>query len=608
MRQRELRITKAMCSKDLCTAAVAYINAGFRVVLLHGTRRRRRCTCGNSQCNSPGKHPISEFFPEGTKSATRDGKLVERAIKKYPNANIAVTLWAQTVVDIDGKSGEQVFEALGLPPTAKVKTSRGSHHYFNKSLQNGSFKLDQLDVLTGKTRMTVVPPSRHVSGHRYAWDCPPGTLASRDVSPIEALRPSARRGDTEKEQRKKITHGAAGGPKIPEGKRNDTLFRVARMLRHYVDQDDAISSAIHALNKDACDEPLSDAEIDSLLRSSGRYSEPPDEMFGPPAHRQSLPVEWLWYPYLPKFGVTILAGDPGRGKSMLIALLVAIVTTGELWPLSGERCKRGRVLLLSAEDSFSRVTLKRLEKTSFDINYLDIMHSPRALTPERLETLIEYVFEKKPALIVIDTLSFFMGGGRDMHRQNEVGEFLGRLNEVAEATGACILGLGHLNKQTNDNPLFRIVGSIGFVATVRSAIFLGVDPADPDRLALGHGKASASALGPTIAFERYGGGREDVPKLMAVGEIDADYIEICAPQKRDPGRPSMQSEAARAHIMKELGNEPKPWSQIWQSGDNRNIASEATFNAVRAEMAKDGFIVQVGKGPKAKWKRANETK
>ncbi|WP_170482259.1 AAA family ATPase [Ruegeria arenilitoris] len=385
------------------------------------------------------------------------------------------------------------------------------------------------------------------------------------------------------------------------------LRTISRLLNRWGFPSENIQRALMSLNSQLLGGTLNPIDIRSAIEAASDRDSDSDELFGPPIQTTSLPMHWLWYPYLPMYGLTVLAGVPGLGKSMLIALLIGIVTSGGRWPLSEELCQPALVLLLSAEDSFSRVTLARLEKAGFDIKNLEIMYSPRALTEERMGKLEDYIRDKRPALVVVDTLSHFMGGERDMHRQNEVGEFLGRLNDVAEDTGAAIVGIAHLNKQTGDDPLRRIVGSVGFGATVRSAIFLGTDPSDPQRLALGHGKASASPKGPTIVFERYGGGRHDVPKLVATDTIDADHVEICTPQKREPGRPSTQSEAARTHIMKELGKEPKPWSEVWQSADNWNIASEPTFNAVRAELAREGMIVQVGKGPKAKWKLAPGT-
>jgi hypothetical protein len=316
-------------------------------------------------------------------------------------------------------------------------------------------------------------------------------------------------------------------------------------------------------------------------------------------------MEYLWYPYIPRYGVTILAGDPGKGKSLLTAMLVATVTSGLEWPLSSERPKGNKVLLLSAEDNWDRVTLPRLIKAGADIDNIHVMHKFRALTKDRMDALAEEMESWKPDLVVIDTLSAYMGAERDMHRQNEVGEFLAQLTEMAEAIGCAVLGIGHLNKQSVEHPLYRIVGSIGFAASIRSALFLGADPGDPDnrdRVALAHGKANASVEGKTMLFQRVGGGRDDVPTLEALELSDATATDVCRTPKNDVGRPSNESQRAEEFILDFLEDQkPIEWAAVRRSAEARGIASVGTLNLVRAKLAKEGKIRQIGKGPKAKW-------
>jgi hypothetical protein len=117
------------------------------------------------------------------------------------------------------------------------------------------------------------------------------------------------------------------------------------------------------------------------------------------------------------------------------------------------------------------------------------MYKFRALTPECLKLLREEIDEWCPDLVIIDTLSAYMGAARDMHRQNEVGEFLAELTEIAESAGCGVLAIAHLNKQSGEHPIYRVVGSIGFVASIRSALFWGKDPDKESQLALAHGKS-----------------------------------------------------------------------------------------------------------------------
>jgi hypothetical protein len=346
------------------------------------------------------------------------------------------------------------------------------------------------------------------------------------------------------------------------------------------------------------------SELRALTASSAKYVENDGELFGPPTQTEALPMEWLWYPYIPRYGLTIIAGDPGQGKSMLVALLIGIITSGRALPLTGDRASGKRVLVLSAEDNWARDTLHRLLKAGAVISNIHVMHKFRALTDERLDAMGDEIKRWKPDLVIIDTLSAYMGGGRDMHRQNEVGEFLARLTEMAESTGAAIIGLAHLNKQSGESPLYRIVGSIGFVASIRSALFLGSDPQNRERLALAHGKANASEKGKTIIFEKEGGGRDAVLLLKAVGFSDADEVDVCEVQRRPVGRPGTESEDARQFILDFLSNRPMQWARVLHAAKNRNVASEGTLNVVRAELSKSALIIQVGKGPSAKWQLA----
>lgn len=587
------RVTDDMRSHDTMAAARAYLKAGLKLILTHGIDDAGRCTCGKRDCSHAGKHPIAEFFPNGAKSATTDIAVIRKALRKHPRANIAATLEGHTVVDVDGPRGKRAVNALKLPKTVKVKTKRGYHHHFIGTHEGGAFKAEEVDVLTGSNRYAMLPPSVHESGFRYRWLRSRTDAAAPVPDTLQRLRADA--GTTVTAKRGRPTHA------IKRGQRNDVLFRTACAIRRRIDDERTILEMIKIANAQACQEPLPEHELRNLIGSSSRYGETREELFGPPIQRDPLPMEWLWYPYFPRYGMTLIAGDPGIGKSLLTSLLLATVTSGLNWPLSDEKPTGNRVLVLAAEDNWQRVVLNRLIKAGVNLDNLHQMYKFRALTNERLELLAEHMEEWRPDLVVVDTLSAYMGGGRDMHRQNEVGEFMALLTEMAEATGSAIVGLAHLNKTSAENPLYRIVGSIGFAASIRSALFFGPDPDDPSRVALAHGKSNQSEKGRTIIFEKVGGGREDVPLLKPVGFSDADQFDVCRIQKNAVGRPSSEAQAAEAFILEFLTEEPTSWKALELAATARSIASPATLNIVRAELAKVRRIEQVGKGKNAQW-------
>jgi hypothetical protein len=59
------------------------------------------------------------------------------------------------------------------------------------------------------------------------------------------------------------------------------------------------------------------------------------------------PLHWLWPGRIPLGKLTLIAGDPGEGKSLLTADLAARVSTGSQFP-DGAACERGAVVMLSA--------------------------------------------------------------------------------------------------------------------------------------------------------------------------------------------------------------------------------------------------------------------
>ena len=60
-----------------------------------------------------------------------------------------------------------------------------------------------------------------------------------------------------------------------------------------------------------------------------------------------LPISWLWRMRFAQGKISLLAGQPGRGKSQLTVFFASVVTTGGNWP-DGEPCQLGRSSSLPA--------------------------------------------------------------------------------------------------------------------------------------------------------------------------------------------------------------------------------------------------------------------
>lgn len=206
------------------------------------------------------------------------------------------------------------------------------------------------------------------------------------------------------------------------------------------------------------------------------------------------PIRWLWPGKIALGKPTLIAGDPGLGKSMLTVSLAAHVSTGRDWPAIGGRCPQGDVLFVSAEDDPADTIRPRLDAAGANPRRVHLVGGVVSLNaagdPEqRLLSLrrdIEPVREAALALpelrlIVVDPVSAYLDGA-DSHNNAEVRGLIAPLSELASSLDAAVVFVTHLNKGgSGGSALYRATGSLAFVAAARAAFLVSKDKADPAR-------------------------------------------------------------------------------------------------------------------------------
>lgn len=209
------------------------------------------------------------------------------------------------------------------------------------------------------------------------------------------------------------------------------------------------------------------------------------------------PVDWLWHNRIPLGKITLLAGDPGLGKSMLSLSIAATVSRGGDWPDASEfdgPAQAGKVLLIGAEDGLADTIRPRLDAAGADVANVLALEGVRSfdgqgkptITPlnlrENLPTIAR-ALEQEPEirLIVIDPISAFLGQ-TDSHSNAEVRALLHPLSELATAHRVALLLVAHLNKGTNSSKaVYRLNGSLAFPAAARVVWLVCRDQADAQR-------------------------------------------------------------------------------------------------------------------------------
>ena len=198
-------------------------------------------------------------------------------------------------------------------------------------------------------------------------------------------------------------------------------------------------------------------------------------------------IEWYSRGFLAAGKLSLLAGDPGVGKSTIHSEVTARFTTGAPFPGSTEWRPPKRVLVAAAEDAAADTKVPRLLAAGADLSKVAFMDLVQTGAKQRYFTLadipaLDALLSKHPGefgLLVIDPVGAYLGG-RDSHRDSDVRELLRPLAVLAEKHGIAVLLIAHLNKASMHNAMNRVTGSGAFVAAARLPWLVAKDPQDPN--------------------------------------------------------------------------------------------------------------------------------
>jgi len=235
-----------------------------------------------------------------------------------------------------------------------------------------------------------------------------------------------------------------------------------------------------------------DVVRDALEVATPPQNPAPDVVYRRVSDIEARPINWLWRDKIARGKPTLIAGNPGLGKSQITMSVAAIVSRGGRWPVDRTACDAGNVVILSAEDAPEDTIRPRLEAAGADLNRCFVLEAVctvnedgkpirRAFTLrrdiDRLSALLEQI--GNVALVIVDPISAYLSG-TDSHNNAEVRAALAPLAELADRHGAAVVVVSHLNKSGSTDPLSRVTGSLAFVAAARAAFVVTAD-ADDDR-------------------------------------------------------------------------------------------------------------------------------
>lgn len=205
-------------------------------------------------------------------------------------------------------------------------------------------------------------------------------------------------------------------------------------------------------------------------------------------------IEFLWEPFVPRGKLTLLAGEPKDGKSVLAVNLCAALTAGRALPCEPDdvRRKPETVVFFTAEDGIGDTVLPRAMEAKANLSLFrtaGLMYSEwenkkrvdKVVTLANTVKLREILETHRPALVVIDPIQAFIGAAVDMNKANSVRPVLAGIALLAQEFDATIILIMHLTKSTEGRGANRVLGSVDFIAAARCVLMTARDPSSQKR-------------------------------------------------------------------------------------------------------------------------------
>ena len=522
--------------------------------------------------------------PDGFKSATWHPAQIAEWWTKNPDAQIGLPTGEVNhlfVVDVDGPEGERAADKLNLPATFTVSTRPGRFQFWYRQPDGARSKCTagvlgpQLDT-RGDGGYVIAPPSiHHETGkpYRVVKDIP------WSLAPIELLEPRK----TPASQQ-----SVTDSDTIPKGRRHQTMLSIAGALRARRLSPEMVLAQLRTVNERQCDPPLEDSELQKLAQYVG--SKQP----GFPGQRpmetcaevemesfrdvRAESVRWLWNQRIPLGKLTIFAGDPGKGKSLVTVDVAARISRGGTFP-DGAQCSVGDTIFLSAEDDAADTIRPRLDAAGANVSRIHRVKAVKVTLADggtgesvfSLERDIEKLDDaigKIPStqFLVIDPVSAYMGK-IDTHRDAEIRRVLAPLAELASRRRVGVVGVMHL-KKSDTSALLRVSGSIGFVAAARVVWGFGEDPDAPETRIMVAVKNNLAPLGNGLAYRIEANG--EVPRIawqQGIVTLEANAVLSVERGERN-GRGERRADAEKWLLALLAPGEEIPVSEIMAAARN----------------------------------------
>jgi hypothetical protein len=329
------------------------------------------------------------------------------------------------------------------------------------------------------------------------------------------------------------------------------------------------------------------------------------------------PLEWLWRDKIPAGKITLFAGQPDCGKTLVMLDFIARVTTGKDFP-DGTKNERGpqRVLLAATEDDLKSTLVPRLIAVGADLTKVVILQRVVIKTEAKQKTkrrmlqltedakLLKLTLRNNPdiAVVALDPISSYFGAC-DPNKDKEVRPVMEAIADACESSKAAFVGIIHNNKRGDADAIGKILGASSIVGVSRAVWGFARDKGKKDEcyMALVKGNLARKRTGMKYqivdATVVIAGKNEILPRTDWLGESEESADEVLQ-KNRDAdgtGKDSKKIDKAKALVQTQLEKGDMLLRDLYREAEKENISAK-TIQRANRELG-----IYVNKQPSGPW-------
>jgi putative DNA primase/helicase len=549
------------------------------------------------------------------------GVAPRNAYKARKNINICPhnVIW----IDIDdGVTVAQAIEklkAVGYPePNVAVATGNGAHCYWmlNADLEPRFIrtKIERMVSVVGgdatcknEERVLRVPGFTNTKPNRgntvtvvkldVTTRYSPDLFPNADANPIPAQASpefTEREWDAaellETQRRAALYINTIPGCSSGAGQ-HQTSYKVANLLRrdYHLPYDMSLQMLIEwdkrntpPLGRDECIKQLRCAELHGKHEPGAMVELKKDETVNMDNAiwwdtQEPEELTWVWRNKIPANKLTIIAGDPGCGKTYMICDLVSRLTTGRPMPDGTMSIGPCNVLVQSQEDGLRDTLIKRVIGQGGDRRRIASMKKADFNFVTDLQYLSNFIQQHNIKVAIFDPITNYIGSTRDNSGTELRAVLTPVLNEM-ERLGCTTITPHHYNKagEVTTKMLYRVCGSIAYGGMSRAVWCVCADKFEPERKFLLPAKFNID-VPPTGAAYRIISKMDATGKPYGFFEWDTTFDGLMTAEDAEDHTQLQGKEQAKAveFLQKFLANGEKLSREVMVAAENEGISIKA---------------------------------